>query len=217
MIKFSNLQFSICNFQFAIILLIFFSPLSLYAHSMDVFASVEGKTIQGKAHYHDGTPAKNCAVTAFDPSGKEIGRSKTDQQGKFTLEARFRCDYRLLVDAGDGHGGQYTISASVLPANLPAPGTSAVSQPAKSDHESDHQHLHSSPADAAAADTRLQQTMLAEIHADVDALQEQLNDYEHRLRFRDILGGIGFIVGIVGVACAYYYRGLLQKVRQARQ
>ncbi len=59
--------------------------------------------------------------------------------------------------------------------------------------------------------------MLAEIHADVDRLQDQLDEYEHRVRFRDILGGIGFIIGFVGIACGYYYRGLLQKNRQSRQ
>ena len=86
---------------------------------MEVFATVEGKTIQGKANFHDGTPARNADVTAFDASGDKIGRTKTDDQGKFTLEARFRCDHRLLVDTNDGHGAEYTILAKSLPADLP--------------------------------------------------------------------------------------------------
>ena len=63
----------------------------------------------------------------------------------------------------------------------------------------------------APTDSGLDKALLVEIHGDVDALQEQLNEYEHRLRFRDILGGIGFIVGIIGAAYGYYYRGLLRK------
>ena len=56
-----------------------------------------------------------------------------------------------------------------------------------------------------------------EIHADIDALQDQLNQYEHRIRFRDILGGMGFIVGLAGAAYGYYYRGLLRKKPQSRK
>ena len=88
---------------------------------------MEGKTIQGRAGFHDGTPARNADVKAFDPAGEEIGRAKTDEQGKFSLEARFRCDYRLLVDTNDGHGAEYTIAAKILPADLPQRDSSAGS------------------------------------------------------------------------------------------
>ena len=213
---FRNLQFAIYNLQFVIFLLIFFSPATILAHSMDVFAKVEGKTIQGKANYHDGTPVKNGDVKAFDPSGEEIGRTKTDNEGKFILEARFHCDYRLLVDAGDGHGGEYTISAKVLPEDLPPHGPSVFStDQTHSQAESDLQHAHSHSEDTATGDSKADSALLKEIHADVDALQDQLDVYEHRLRFRDILGGIGFIIGIAGVAYGCYYRGLLQKNRQS--
>jgi len=183
---------------------------------MDVFAAVEGKTIHGKANFHDGTPVRNAVVKAFDPSGEEIGRTKTDDEGIFILEARFRCDHRLLVDAGDGHGGQYTIPAKALPADLP-PHEPVVSSTdsTHSDDKSDSQQSREQQADAA-ADSKLDKNLLAEIHADVDALQDQLNEYEHRIRFRDILGGIGFIVGIVGAAYGYYHRGLLQKEKADR-
>jgi nickel transport protein len=211
---FGNFQFVICNLRFAVLLLILSNPSAIFAHSMDVFATVEGQTIKGKAQYHDGTPAKNCEVRAFDPWGEEIVQTKTDAEGKFTLTARFRCDYRLLVDAGDGHGGDYTISAALLPADLPSRAHPHSSQPAHSDDESNPQHSPEQPADAATADAKLHNIMLTQIHADIDALQEQLNNYEHRLRFRDILGGIGFIIGIVGVAYGYYCRGLMRNNRQ---
>ncbi len=200
---FNNLQFAICNLQFAIFLWIILSPSSVFAHSMEVFATVEGKTVQGKARFHDGTPVRNADVKAFDPAGEEIGRTRTDDQGKFSLEARFRCDHRLLVDTNDGHGAEYTISAKALPADLPGRGPALVSADQAGSHsESDPEHSHDS-------------ALLKEIHADVDALQDQLDQYEHRIRFRDILGGIGYIVGLAGAAYGFYYRGLLRKNRQS--
>ena len=127
---------------------------------MEVFATVEGKTIQGKANFHDGTPARNADVKAFDPAGEEIGRTKTDDQGKFNLAARFRCDHRLLVDTGDGHGAEYTILAKAMPADLPLRGPAVASADSAHPHsESDLDHSHDS-------------ALLKEIHADVDALQD---------------------------------------------
>ena len=90
-------------------------PAPAYAHKLNVFASAEGKTIQGKVYFSGGTPAQDVAVTALSPTGQQIGETKTDEEGRFALEARFRCDYRLLADTGDGHGGEYTFTASVCP------------------------------------------------------------------------------------------------------
>ncbi len=214
--KRNNLQFAIYNLQFAIFFLILLSPSPVLAHSMEVFATVEGKTIQGRANFHDGTPARNADVKAFDPAGEEIGRTKTDEQGKFSLEARFRCDHRLLVDTNDGHGVEYTILAKSLPADLPSRG--------RSDATADQVH-----ADAGVDQEHTQESaLLKDIHDDVDALQDQLHrcqysmqaqldQYEHRIRFRDILGGIGFIVGLAGAAYGFYYRGLLRESQRPRE
>lgn len=35
----------------------------------------------------------------------------------------------------------------------------------------------------------------------VVALREQLDEYEDRVRFRDVLGGLGYLLGLAGVAC----------------
>jgi nickel transport protein len=203
--------------QFAIFILIFLFPSLALAHQMDVFATVEGKAIKGKANYHDGTPTKNGLVKAFDPSGEEIGRAKTDEEGKFSLEARFHCDYRLLVDSGDGHGGQYIIPAVALPADLPERGVSATSQAINSHGESEPRNSHEHQTEAENVNNLSDRAILEDIHGEVDLLQEKLNEYEQRIRFRDILGGIGFIVGFVGLAYGYYYRGLVQKYRQPGQ
>jgi nickel transport protein len=203
--KRGNLQFRICSLWSAVFLGLFLCPSLVFAHSVEVSARVEGKTIQGRASFHDGTPARDADVKAFDPVGEEIGRTKTDEQGEFSLEARFRCDYRLLVDTNDGHGAEYTIAAKTLPEDLPARDSSA------------------GPADRTAVDAggapgqSSDSALLRGIHEDVDALQDQMDRYEHRLRFRDILGGIGFIVGLAGAAYGFYYRGLLAKARQSRE
>jgi len=39
-----------------------------YAHKMTVFATAQGKTIQGEVYYQDGSPAQNVTVSVLDPA-----------------------------------------------------------------------------------------------------------------------------------------------------
>ena len=153
-----------------------------FAHHLHVFASADpdGMTIRGSVYFRSGTPARNATLIAHDPAGEEIGRTKTDQQGEFSLEAKYHCDHRLLVDAGEGHGAQFTVKAAELSAALPPRG------------------------DAPGSAGRLEA-----VHAQLVELRKQLNQYEQSLRLRDILGGIGYIVGIAGVA--FYLLGMRRK------
>jgi nickel transport protein len=192
-----------CPLPAALLVLVALVPAPAYAHKLNVFASVEGKTIQGKVYFSGGTPAQNVAVTAISPTGKQIGQTKTDEEGRFSIEARFRCDYRLLADTGDGHGGEYILTASVLPKDLPT-------LPANETREGD---VKQPPVERANAEPTSVQTLSADqferLHAEIVRLEQQLNAYEDRMRITDILGGIGYIVGITGAA--YYYLGARRK------
>ena len=50
---------------------------------------------------------------------------------------------------------------------------------------------------------------LAELGMQLELLRKDVRDSEERLRFRDILGGIGFICGLAGVA--FYMKALRSK------
>jgi nickel transport protein len=63
-------------------------------------------------------------------------------------------------------------------------------------------------ADDTAAAT-LDSRGLEAVHAQLVELRKQLNQHEQSLRLRDILGGIGYIVGIAGVA--FYFLGIRRK------
>ena len=187
-----------------IVLLAF--PTSASAHQLNVFARVDGTAIRGKAYFRGGAPAQKVTVTALDPAGKELGRTATDEQGQFVLEVHWRCDHRLVVETPDGHGGEYTIHAAELPEGLPAenlpgdPTADIASVPAKDPAAAP-------PAAKAASDGQL----LAEIRG----LREQLAQYEARTRFRDVLGGIGYILGLSGVA--FYVVGSRKQAAGSRQ
>lgn len=88
-------------------------------HKMTVEAYVEsGASIVGEARYHS-TPVAGAIVRAFAPDGAKLAETKTDEAGRFTFTAQYRCDHRIEVNDA-GHKGTVTVPAGDLPQNLPA-------------------------------------------------------------------------------------------------
>jgi len=173
------------------------------AHKLILFANAEGSTIRGKAYFPGGSPAQGLSVTAFGPQGAELARTTTDEQGEFTLDARYRCDHRLVVETPDGHGAEFTLRAAQLPAHLPPRGEAAGSPPPESPkHPPPVEPLEAPTSGNAAAELRA-------LRADMASLQEQLTRFENQTRLRDVLGGIGYILGLGGIA--FYFLGIRRK------
>jgi nickel transport protein len=174
-------------------------PTSAFAHKLYVFAQLEGAMIHGRAYFPGDVPARMSDVIARDVSGRELGRTTTDNEGKFTFTAREHVDYYLVAITPDGHSGQYTIHASELPGSLPADVPTAGGGSQVASRVTDRSGL---PAAAAGKENELSavRAELADLRGQIGELQWQVLKSDERLRFRDILGGIGFILGLAGVA-----------------
>ncbi|MGA2035339.1 MAG: hypothetical protein ABSG68_24080 [Thermoguttaceae bacterium] len=169
--------------------LLVLSPAVASAHKLNVFASATGATIHGRAYFSDGSPARNVEVIDLDPAGREILRTTTDQQGNFQIQARSRCDHRLLVQTADGHGGEYKLPAAELPQDLPLWNGAAPAAPV------------STPAQPPPAAEGSLAEQIGGLERQIGQLREQLAAYEAKIRFCDVLGGIGYILGLAGIAC----------------
>jgi len=183
-----------------------FCSSTAFAHKMYIFAEADGATIHGEVYCRGGTPVRSATVTAFDTAGGEIGQAQTDEQGLFTLQARFRCDHRLFVQTADGHGAEFLLQGNQLPADLPLRGE-APNAPENSDSPSENRPptVADEPGEEpeAASDSEQLESILRRI----DQLQKRLSAYQTEIRheqqrtqFRDVLGGIGWILGIAGIA-----------------
>jgi nickel transport protein len=188
---------------FLLLLALLAAPAPAAAHKLNVFAHVEGTSIRGNAYFRGGGKAQNASVVALDPAGKELGRTTTDAQGDFTLEARADCDYRLVVDAGDGHGGEYTVPAAELPKGLPHWESSAANAEKPTAAASSPLAAETSDSSTAADDPLA--AKIDALNKQVVQLRQEIHDSDDRLRLRDLLGGLGYILGLTGAA--FYFLG----------
>lgn len=169
----------------AVLLIVLAFPHAAQAHKLNLFARVDGTTIRGNAYFRGGGAARKAQVIATDAAGHELGRATTDDDGNFTMQATNRGDYRLTINSGDGHAAEFAIHATELPESLP--GTV----------KTDESRLAQALVPAASAEDPVLAELKA-LTAQVGLLREELAKLQDQTRFRDLLGGIGFIAGISG-------------------
>lgn len=184
------------------------------AHNVTVFAWVAGDTVFVESKFSGGRPAKNAPVEVYDPSGNLLIKDVTDQQGGFSFPVPSKTGLRIVVRAGMGHRGEWVVPAADLAGSSPtdaAPPVAAVSgQPA--DEPSRRASGANRPSAASGAPAG---PTAAEIETAVEnAMDKKLAPVLKMLAeskktgpdLRDILGGLGYIVGLVGLAAYLTYR-----------
>jgi nickel transport protein len=173
-------------------------PSTVMAHKIKVFATVEGNIISGYAYLSGGARVKNAAVRMVAADDTLLQETVTDPDGSFQFQAKSPVDHRIIVDAGSGHVADFTIKAAELAGLAPI---GAISPATAIDNEPSSQ----SEQETTLSTATLQVVVDKAVARQLRPLREQLDAYQAEVRWRDVLGGIGYIIGIAGVA--FYFLG----------
>jgi len=167
-----------------------------HAHKLKVFATTEGARVLGSAYFAGGGVAAGIAVTVDGPAGETLFQGRTDESGRFAFDAARRVDHRISVDGGDGHFARFTVPAADLPPTLPAGERGGVSEAAPAIPGV-------GAAVAPAAPTCGEESLARQIRP----LREQIEAWHEKIWWHDVLGGLGYIVGLAGLAFGLTRRG----------
>lgn len=164
------------------------------AHKTIVFAWVDGDTVYTQSKFAGGRKVKDAAVEVFDAQGNRLLQGKTDDRGEFSFKIPQKADMRIVVSAGTGHRGEWVLSAEEV-SDLPPP------SPAPTERAPASEEVAPQPVSVSG-------TSSAEIQAAVEkALDKKLKPILKMLAdarnqgpsIHDIVGGIGYILGLVGL------------------
>jgi len=180
-----------------IMLLISLFSAPAFAHKLSVFAYQEGDKVHVEGYFSDGTPSRNAKVTVTDADGNRLYEGKTDDKGtnEFTLKVDKKVT--IKVNAGMGHFGMFNLN--------PDGGSSA---PAKSMTASVGAPRAS--ASGASGAINLSQIKLAVEQAN-EPLAREVDELKNKTHMSDIIGGFGFIFGILGLFTYLKYRKEIRK------
>lgn len=173
------------------------------AHRLKIFAHVAGDTIAGYGFYIGGGRPQGVEVTFSDGAGREIGTATTGADGAYSFTPPGSGTYRLKINGGDGHFAEATVAfTSEGDAGVPATPTETPSS-----HAENQPSASALPAIPAQSSAELSPQTVRLIEESVDKavsrqitpLLEAYDAADGKVRFNDIIGGLGWIVGLAGL------------------
>ncbi len=170
------------------------------AHRLNLFAVAEGSEIVGRAYFSGGGVPRDVAVIFHGPGGAVLGEARTDAGGAFRFAARQPVDHRITIDTGDGHVAEFVVHAAELAGTPVAPAPSGSALAAMPAEAGGQVSAAVASAQLAASGAGIEALVETAVARQLRPLREQLAEAEARARMTDVLGGIGFILGITGTA-----------------
>lgn len=159
------------------------------AHRVYVFAWTEGDRVHTESYFSSNKKVNGGRVQVFDLAGHQLLEGKTDPEGLFTFKKPGREALKITVEASMGHRGEFILerpedTASGNAPPQPVPREEMSAQPVAGDAATLRALL------LEVLDSRLQP-----LHREIAELRK-----EKEPGLREIAGGIGYILGIMGLA-----------------
>ncbi|HZF61332.1 MAG TPA: cobalamin biosynthesis protein CbiL [Desulfovibrio sp.] len=201
-------------------------PHAAQAHRVNIFAWTEGDQVVAECGFNGGNKVKQGQVVVYDAAtGAKLQEGRTDDQGvyRFPVPAEGKAHgLRIVVKAGEGHQNEWMMDAAELAA-IQTPTTPARAAETKDSAQAAEK---TSPATqavstatpgakGAAAPTpsavgvssgELQTIVNAALDAKLGPIRRELAEMRvSRPGFSEIFGGIGWLVGLAGIAL--YFKG----------
>nr|WP_321249970.1 cobalt ABC transporter permease [uncultured Ruegeria sp.] len=169
------------------------APLPALAHKVIAGVFPAGDAIEGELGFSNGDMAADQEVIVYGPDGSELGRTVTDTDGFFLYSPTRAVTHTFKADLGAGHvaevampadevaeimGVEAELSETATPV-ASADGAAAVTVASLSDEE------RAAIAKAVRDETR--------------PLRREIAAYREHNDLQNILGGIGYIIGLFGI------------------
>ena len=172
-----------------ILLLILNFP--VFAHKVYLFAWIEGDTVYTDSYFSGKKKVRGGLIKVFDPSGRKLIEGKTNENGEFSFKIPKKSDLRIVLDASMGHKAEYVLEADEI-SNIKgitstAPEKKEVQAPSSSAVQVEMEQIRRMLEDA--LDSRLKP-----ISKTLAKIQN-----EKAPGFTEIIGGIGYIFGLMGL------------------
>jgi nickel transport protein len=187
-----------------------------FGHRLSVFAYAEGDKIVVEGYFGGKAKAANCAVEVFGANDAKLLSGTTDTNGVYSFKAKeippVTGDLKIVLHTGDGHKADYTLRLADLSAT-----TEQGAPPAQTGEITASRDVSVGPsaATSSAPNPDLLKKVLEEaLDAKLEPIHRTLAQQRKMLMEQrekgptviEIFGGIGWIVGLAGVAAYFMSR-----------
>lgn len=161
------------------------------AHKLKVFATAIGAGVEGRVYFVGGGAALDVPVALTDSTGTVTATARTQSpDGSFVLTLPYRDDFTLTADAQDGHVAAFSLRSNRLSDTLPSAPHAIVA---------DAQSAAQAPAPPEASRGSNIDAIEQAVARQIAPLADQVDTMQATIGVRDVVGGIGYILGIFGL------------------
>lgn len=199
-------NFKLCVCFIVAVLWLILDTVPAHAHRVTIFAWVDGDMIHTQSKIGGGKQIKDASVIVYGPRGVALLEGKTDNKGMFSFRIPQKTDLSVVLNAASGHSAEWTIpveevsrstvenAASGNPelfATGPSPNAAAVQTPTIA---SKTPETVLTKEDIEAIVNRALEKKLQPV------VQMMAKAYDREPGITEIMGGFGYILGLVGIA-----------------
>ncbi len=210
-----NKLYLILIFTFLIIIMM---DVSVFAHKVNIFAYVEGEKIYTESYFNDGKKCIDSKIEVFENQGNKLLEGLTDREGEFSFKVPSEDgDLKIVLTASMGHRAEYSVSADELRDTMGSIEES-IEKPIFSEKRDESSLAEMISEEKEAISPEISSLDLNEIRSLIeDALDEKLKpiiremkeikkSQEDKVSPTEIIGGIGYIIGIFGIIAYFLSR-----------
>jgi len=191
--KHHNIRFSFIILLLTTIILLG-SNVNALAHKVTIFGWVEGDTVLTESKFSGGKKAINAPVVVFDKDGKKLLEGKTDNKGKFSFKIPKLTDLRIVLNAAMGHKAEWMIPESEIREAGPFVEKKSAAEP-------------TGPISVGLSKEEVQKIVEDSLDKKLRPIVRMMTESKNtKPSFSEIIGGIGYIFGLMGLALYFKNR-----------
>ena len=188
-----------------------------YAHKVMVFAWVDGDMIFTQSKFSGGKKVKGGNIVVYNTQKKILLEGKTDDKGKFSFKVPEKTTFKIVLYAGTGHRAEWTVpkedieemswdkpaESTLKKPQAKMPPNTIPSEPTEDPAEEMSQTPQPSGPCADEIENAVEKALDKKLKPVIKMLNESL---DRGPTVSEILGGIGYILGLMGVGAYFHYR-----------
>ncbi len=197
---------------------IMFGALPAFAHKVSIFAYAENGTIFTESYFPDGKPVVDGRIEVYNNAGRLIQEGRTDKEGNFKFKIKAVEDLTIVLNASMGHRAEFSLKSDELASGNAAGENEKAVQDVKptepTETETREADVRLVSGNLTAEDIR--KIVREELTGQIEPIRRGIIDLEKREKVsaRDIFSGIGYILGLMGIALLVHTRRQKKALKQ---
>lgn len=171
-----------------LLMIVAFFPSSSFAHKVMIFGWVEGDKVHTISKFSGGKKVQRAPVSVYNKKGELLLKGNTDDKGEFSFKVPTDKELDVVLEAAMGHKTSCVVDVAPQDEELPVKNIDTHS------HEDDRtaEQLIDSKEIAVMIEKSLDKKMAVVLR--------MIAEKEEKQSVTEIISGIGYILGLIGIA-----------------